>query len=107
MDLLFLNKSPAIAPQHPPKLVHGKPELSKQDAALMQTAKALEASFLAEMLGHAGMGESRDSFNGGIGEQQFSSFLRAQQATAMVEKGGIGLAEHIFHALQQRIANAN
>lgn len=62
-------------------------------------AKALEASFLAEMLGYAGFGAARDSFGGGIGEDQFASFLRQQQATAMVAKGGIGLAESLFRAM--------
>lgn len=62
-------------------------------------ARALEAAFLAEMLGYAGFGAARDSFGGGIGEDQFASFLRQEQATAIVAKGGIGLAESLFHAL--------
>ncbi len=81
--------------------------LSGQDRALLDQAKALEASFLSEMLGHAGLGESPDSFNGGIGEEQFSSFLRAEQAKAMVDQGGIGLAEQIFNALKERVSDAN
>ena len=36
---------------------------------------------------------------GGVGEEQFSSFLRAEQAKLMVAKGGIGLAEQIFQSL--------
>lgn len=78
------------------------PALPPQDKVLMEKAKALEASFLSEMLGHAGLGEARQSFGGGIGEEQFASFLRAQQASAMVEKGGIGLAEHIFNAMKEK-----
>lgn len=77
-----------------------------RDAALMKQAKALEASFLSEMLGHAGMGEARDSFGGGVGEEQFASFLRQEQAKQMVEKGGIGLAEHLFRALTERADHA-
>ncbi len=80
---------------------------SPKDRVLMQKAQALEASFLAEMLGHAGLGAAPESFNGGIGEEQFSSFLREQQAKAMVEKGGIGLAEQIFHSLKERASDAN
>ncbi len=80
---------------------------SPADAALMEKAKALEASFLSEMLGHAGLGTPRESFGGGIGEEQFASFLRAEQAKAMVAKGGIGLAEHIFESLKQRAAHGN
>jgi Rod binding domain-containing protein len=80
--------------------------LAPQDRALMEKAKALEASFLTEMLGHAGLGAAPQGFSGGIGEEQFSSFLRAEQAKAMVEKGGIGLAEQIFNSLKERAADA-
>jgi flagellar protein FlgJ len=72
------------------------------DAALRATAEAFETAFLAEMLGHAGLGAVSDSFGGGIGEEQFSSFLRQEQAAAMVRAGGIGLAESIFRALAER-----
>jgi hypothetical protein len=57
------------------------------------------------MWGHAGVGQARESFGGGIGEEQFSSFLRAEQARAMVEKGGIGLAEHLFNAMKGATQN--
>lgn len=67
--------------------------------ALQQKAKELETAFLAEMLGHSGMYEQSQSFSGGIGEQQFASFLREAQANAIVDKGGIGLAEMIFRSL--------
>jgi Rod binding domain-containing protein len=77
-----------------------------QDATLMQKAQELEASFLAEMLGHAGLDMPSESFGGGIGEDQFASLLRGEQAKAMVQKGGIGLAEHLFRALSQRAENA-
>jgi len=68
-------------------------------APLMAQAKALEASFLSEMLGYAGVGKTPEGFGGGIGEDQFGSFLREEQARQMVEKGGIGLAEQLFHAM--------
>lgn len=68
---------------------------------LRETAEMLEAEFLSEMLGHAGLGKARDSFGGGIGEEQFASFLQREQAGAMARKGGIGLAEAIFNALQR------
>ena len=42
---------------------------------LMAVARELEASFLAEMLKSAGVGEARKAFGGGAGEDQFSSFL--------------------------------
>lgn len=72
------------------------------DARLMDVAKDLEASFLAEMLKSAGLGKPSESFGGGIGEDQFSSFLVQEQAEAMVEAGGIGLAQSIFEALKEQ-----
>ena len=73
-----------------------------QTAALRDVAQELEASFLAEMLKHAGFGESRDSFGGGVGEEQFASLLRAEHARALVERGGIGLAQSLYTALVAR-----
>lgn len=71
---------------------------------LMARAAELEATFLAEMLAHTGLGETglgeTDSgFGGGAGEAQFASFLRQEQARLMVEGGGIGLAEMIFNTM--------
>jgi Rod binding domain-containing protein len=65
----------------------------------MRKARELEAAFLAEMLGQTGLGQAPEGFGGGAGEEQFSSFLRAEQAKLMVERGGIGLAETLFRAL--------
>lgn len=84
----------------------GPAKLSPRDQGLMDQARALEASFLSEMLGLAGMGDARDSFGGGIGEDQFASFLRQEQAKQMVAKGGIGLAEQLFAALTERASHA-
>lgn len=67
--------------------------------ALHKKAKELEAAFMAEMLGYAGVTASEGAFSGGQGEEHFSSFLRQAQAEAMVEKGGVGLAEMIFRSL--------
>ena len=72
------------------------------DAALRDAAQELEATFLAEMLKSAGLGQSREAFGGGAGEDQFSSFLVDEQAKAMVKAGGIGLAEALFNALKER-----
>ncbi|WP_377510243.1 rod-binding protein [Octadecabacter sp. R77987] len=74
-----------------------------QDEKLRAAADALEASFLSEMLKSAGLGASRDAMGGGIGEDQFGSFLREEQARQMVEAGGIGLAESLFEAMKGRI----
>lgn len=77
-----------------PAVAHPAPE-----TRLRALSQQLEAGFLAEMLGHAGFGAARKSFGGGAGEDQFASFLRQEQANAMVKAGGIGLAESLFHAL--------
>lgn len=69
---------------------------------LMEKAQELEAAFLAEMLSFAGLGAAEGAFAGGIGEEQFASFLRAEQARLMVARGGIGLAEQIFQSLVEK-----
>lgn len=66
---------------------------------LMSKAREMEAVFLTEMLAQGGLGTAPDSFGGGIGEEQFGSFLRAEQAKLMVARGGIGLAETLFRAM--------
>lgn len=73
-----------------------------KDAALREAAQKLEASFLAEMLKAAGLGQSRESFGGGAGEDQFGSFLVQEQALQMVRAGGIGLSEALFETLKER-----
>jgi Rod binding domain-containing protein len=72
------------------------------DARLRAAAEKMEASFLSEMLKSAGAGAARDSFGGGAGEEQFTSFLRDAQASEMVKAGGIGLAESLFEAMKSR-----
>lgn len=74
----------------------------KADAKLMEVAQQLEATFLSEMLKSAGVGKPRDMFGGGIGEDQFSSFLRQAQSEEIVKSGGIGLAQNLFEALKER-----
>lgn len=61
-----------------------------------------EAVFLAQMLEHAGLGRSTPGFDGGPGEAAFASLMVEQQAQAMAERGGLGLAEHVFAALMRR-----
>ena len=68
-------------------------------ASLRSAAVALEASFLTEMLRAASFSESRGTFGGGIGEDQFASMLAREHAHAPAEAGGIGLAESIFQSL--------
>lgn len=72
----------------------------EQDAALRAAAEAYEAAFLAEMLKPMGAASARATFGGGVGEEQFSTFLLQENARAMVRQGGIGLTESIFEALK-------
>jgi peptidoglycan hydrolase FlgJ len=72
---------------------------SPRHDALKAKAEELESVFLAEMLAHSGVGELEGSFGGGLGEAQFSSFLRQEQARLIAERGGIGLAEMIFKTM--------
>lgn len=94
-----MNVAPPIAAPH-----IGKPidVSSPTDKKLYDAALKLEASFLSEMLKVAGFGAARDAFGGGIGEDQFGSFLRDAQAREMAASGGIGLAESLFEALKER-----
>ncbi|WP_092500573.1 rod-binding protein [Meinhardsimonia xiamenensis] len=69
---------------------------------LRALAGEVEAEFLAEMLGAAGLDAALGAFGGGAGEEQFSSFLRREQARLMVKAGGIGLAQQIFESLLRR-----
>lgn len=90
-------------PVPPSSIVPVTPEApTDAHAELRQVAQELEASFLAEMLKHAGFGEARGAFGGGAGEDQFASLLRAEHAQTMAANGGIGLAESIFDSLVAR-----
>ncbi len=82
-----------------PLATRATPPPADRPAKLHRLAAELEATFLSEMLSYAGMGKESDSFGGGIGEEQFGSFLRQEQARAMVKAGGIGLAESLFKAM--------
>ncbi|TCL01460.1 rod binding protein [Shimia isoporae] len=92
-----------INPDVPAQNLNAKgPSPQTVDEKLQEAAKELEVTFLAEMLESAGLGKTNESFGGGAGEDQFSSFLRMEQARAMVDAGGIGLAEAFFNALKER-----
>lgn len=72
-----------------------------RDQALREASRKLEATFLAQMLKSAGLGQTGKAFGGGAGEDQFSSFLLAAQSEEIVEGGGIGLAEMLFKSLKE------
>ena len=84
----------------PPQVPAGRQ--TSNDAAMRDAARKLEASFIAEMLKAAGVGEQIEGWGGGVGEDQFASFLRQAQAEEMAKSGGIGLAESLFEALKER-----
>lgn len=86
-----------------PRAATALPDYIEADGKLREAAQKLEATFLAEMLKSAGVGAPRDSFGGGIGEEQFASFLREAQAEEMVKAGGIGLAQSLFEAMKVRM----
>lgn len=73
-----------------------------EDSRVRAAAQKLEATFLAEMLKSAGYGKSRSEFNGGAGEDQFSSFLLQKHAELIVSGGGIGLSDQIFASLMDK-----
>ncbi|MEQ8900937.1 MAG: rod-binding protein [Roseovarius sp.] len=79
-----------------------RPTTPKPDIRV--AAERLEASFLAEMLKSAGVGEQENSMSGSIGESQFASFHREALAREMVARGGIGLADR-FEASLRGITN--
>lgn len=81
----------------------GQPGLkADKDLKLLKAAQDLEVSFLTEFLKHTDKSSENSSFDGGIGEQQFGSFLHREHAKAMVSTGGIGLAETIFDSLRSK-----
>lgn len=86
----------------PVPLSAAPPTTARSSPELLRTAKDLEAAFLSEMLSFSGLGEVSEAFGGGAGEEHFTSFLRAEQARLMVDRGGIGLAEAIFDSLKAR-----
>ncbi|PQO22874.1 chemotaxis protein chel [Rhodobacteraceae bacterium WD3A24] len=98
--------TPPLLPDSPQPARHpARPDRAGSEeghAALRRSARDLEARFLSEMLKAAGVGEPRDTFGGGAGEEQFASFVARFHAEALTERGGIGLSKAIFDALVER-----
>lgn len=74
------------------------------DGNLRKVAEEFEAVFATEMLKHAGVGKPRESFGGGVGEEGFSTFLTQEYANVLVQRGGFGLADHIYSALAGKVS---
>ena len=74
------------------------------DRARAYVHGAFEAAFLAEMLGHAGLGRTPELLGGGPGEDAFSHMLTREYAARIAETGALGLAEQVYQTLRDRIA---
>ncbi|MGP9789916.1 rod-binding protein [Roseinatronobacter sp. NSM] len=72
--------------------------VSKNQTQHAASAVEFEALVLAEMLRAAGAGQPTTGIEGGVGEDQFASFLLDAQARAIAARGGIGLAEMVMRA---------
>lgn len=77
----------------------GQPDLARV------AAKRFETAFLAEMLKHTGINKTSEVTGGGAGEDAFSSFLTEEYARMISDRGGIGIAEQIFNAIQTKGSN--
>jgi peptidoglycan hydrolase FlgJ len=78
----------------------------KSHASLQKISREFETVLVSQMLQSAGLNKPTEGFSGGIGEEQFTSFLTDIQAKAMVDKGGLGLSERLF-SLMARKGNSN
>lgn len=67
--------------------------------ALRKSAEDLEAAFVTQMLKSARLGDLGGGFGGGVGAEQFNSFLLSAYAQAIVQAGGFGLANTFYAQL--------
>lgn len=91
--------NPASAAPPAPLQTSPVPLTRTSTAAARQVAQDLEAAFLAVMLKPMGAAATPDSFGGGMGEEQFSSFMVDEQARLLATRGGLGLSETIFRSI--------
>jgi peptidoglycan hydrolase FlgJ len=97
-----MEKMMILPPTSPIGLGSGSAQPDERARLILQTAQRLEASFLSEMLAHAGFDGTEGPFSGGPGAEHFKSFLREVHAQKLVERGGIGLAHNLVVALAAR-----
>lgn len=57
-----------------------------------EAARQLSQMFLEEMLKHAGPGPISGAFSGGVGEEQFASFLTREHADILSRRLDLGFA---------------
>lgn len=89
----------AIAPS-PPSV---RASEGATDQELWRAAQAFESVFIAEMMKHAGVGEARQAFGGGVGEEAFQSLLSREWAEDISRTGGFGLARDIYEAVKRHV----
>lgn len=65
-----------------------------------EAAEALEASFIAEMMRHAGLADAV-SGDAGFGGDAFTGFLLDAYARDLAARGGFGLADAIEDAISR------
>lgn len=58
-------------------------------------SEQLEQMFLEEMLKYCGPKSNSGAFGGGIGEDQFSSFLIEEQAAALADRMDLGFGKWV------------
>ena len=86
----------------PDKMIEKSARTLTSDSAMRAASVKFEATFLAEMLKHTGLGEMPEGFNGGAGEAAFSDFLVHEYAEAIASKRSTGLADQIYRAMKER-----
>lgn len=84
-----------------PTVPTSSPTEGRPPDELRGLADAFERAFLTEMLRHSGLADMPDSFNGGVGEDAFSSMLIGEYAGAISEQSSIGLSDQIYAILQR------
>jgi len=75
---------------------------AESEAQLRHLAQQFEATFLGEMLKHAGLGAMPERFNGGAGEAAFGGFLTQEYAGIVARTGKLGIAEQVFQTMKAR-----
>ena len=71
---------------------------ANEPRAIIKAAKAVESSFIKEMLTATDLGKM-----GKDNQDEFRSFLLGAYAARLVEPGGFGLADAIAHSLRAQI----
>ncbi|MEO1468222.1 MAG: hypothetical protein AAFV86_04140 [Pseudomonadota bacterium] len=71
------------------------PGAAPQPDAIRAVAVRFEATFLAEMLRHAGFAEPRKAGGGGAGEARFAPMMAEAVATQIAETRSIGIADAV------------